>query len=186
MRKDYLNKEEVGEGVPNRLVDKLRESAKDFERFALGRRLGLVLSNPLERKIREDHCPMAICFEVNAYVKLRGGVMEVFDTSGSADNRKLKMGGDVVCACAIGICRLDDAHLELFRETSAASEVSDEKSGKSGNAITVEEVKNGVGVDEVVHDAVCIAVQRGAAAERGGLRGGWCALTGFDVVGPAL
>ena len=74
----------------------------------------------------------------------------------------------------------------MFGEAGLAAEVGEEGGGEGGDAVAVEHVEVVVGVDVVVHEAVGVAVEGGAAVHLAGFGRWWGALLGFDVVGAAL
>lgn len=67
---------------------------------------------------------MAVGLEVDADVKVLGCVVEVLDSSGSADNWQIEGLLDVLGRCAIGVRGLYDTDLQLLSKTGFLREVT--------------------------------------------------------------
>lgn len=126
MCENDFDEEEVGQGVANGLIDKVYAGAEDFEGFFLTRIAGFVGGNGVESVVGEDDGAVAVGLEVDADVELFGGVVEIFDTGGSAVDLELQVFFYVFGGCAIGVCSLDNPDLELVCEVGLADEVSKE------------------------------------------------------------
>lgn len=94
--------------------------------------------------------------------------------------------GQVLGRRAVGVGRLDDAHLDLVVEAGVLDEVHDEAGDEPGNLVAVEQVEDAVGVGVVEDDAVGVAVERGVALPRHELDVARRALLRLDVVGAAV
>ena len=158
VREDDFDKEEVGEGVADGLVDEADEGAERLQRGVLGGGLGFVFAEAFEGRVGEEDGAVAVGFEVDADVEFGRGVVEVLDARVGADDGQLEVVRDVFGAGAVGVRRLYDADLES-RETGALGEVADEEGGQSGDAVAVEEAEAVFRVDKVVDYSVSIAVE---------------------------
>lgn len=147
---DSLDKEHIGQGVSDSLVDQVGQSLKALQRALLSRGLRLGVLDDLECILREGDGAVSVSLEVDADIEAQGGVMKVLHTGVGADDGKFKHLFDVVGARAVGVGGLDDTDLELLGNASAASKVANERRSESGDAVTVEEAENVALIDEVV------------------------------------
>lgn len=129
---------------------------------------------------------MAVGLEVDANVKLAGGVVQVLDTSGSADDGELQVLLNVCGASAISIGGLDDSDSQLLLQASGTDKVADEGGIEGGDAVSVQHEETRVRVSPVVDQTVCITIERAASGFGGGLEVGRGSLLGLDEVGTAL
>ena len=168
VREDHLDKEHVGKGVANRLVDEVTAGGKDVERVLLRWGLGLGFPEGAEGVRREDDGAVAVRLKVDTDVELERLVMEVLNARGGTDDGKLEVLLDVGGAGAVRICRLDDTDAELVLEIGRSDEVTDEGGRERGNAVTVEHEETSLGVDPVVNQTIGVSVKRTAAKARSG------------------
>ena len=182
----HLDEQQVGQRVAHRLVDEVAERAQVLERCGLRRRLRLVRSHGAQRRGREDHGAVAIGLKVDANVEARGRVMQVLDARGRADDGQAQGFGDVGRAGAVRVGRLHHADLQLISQPSKPRNFADKGRHERGDLVAVEQVEGAVGVGVVVHDAVGVAVERGAAGQGRSLRRGRWALLRLDKVGSTL
>jgi hypothetical protein len=159
VRENDFNEKEVRQGVSNSLVDQVDARAQNLEVFRLGRRLGLVFLDGLQRVVGEDGGTVAVSFEVDTNVKLLCGVVKILYSRGRAGDREAKVLLNIVGCCAIGVCSLHDTNLDLVRETRCAHKIAEESCDKCSNTIAVKESENVLVILEVVHNTVSITVK---------------------------
>lgn len=186
MGKDGLDKKHVRESVTDSLVDQISKGLQALEGTLLGRRLRLSALDGLQSVFGEGNGSVSIGFEVDTDIKAQSGVMEMLDASVGANGGEFENLLNVVRASSVSISSLDDANLELLGNSGIAGQVTDERSSKRGNAITVKEAERVALVSVIVDETVGIAIQRCAAVENSRLGRGRGALLGLDIVGSAL
>lgn len=184
--KNSFDKEHVGDGITDRLVDQVSESLEALKGALLGRRLRLGVLNGLQGGLRESDGTVTVGFKVDANIEAQGRMVQMLNTGIGANGRQLQDLLDVVRARTIRISSLDDADLELLRNSSAARKIADEGGRKSGNAVTIKQPESVALVDEVVHDTIGITIQRGTAVKSSCLGGWWGPLFRFDIIGTTL
>lgn len=135
---DSLDKEHIGQGVTDSLVDQIGQSLKAFQGTLLSRRLRLGVLDHLERIIGEGDGAMSVGLEVDTDIKAKGSVVKVLHTCVGANDGKLQYLLNVVGTRAVSVGGLNDTNLEIMGNTGATSQVTNERSSKSGNAVTVE------------------------------------------------
>jgi hypothetical protein len=108
---------------------------------------------------------VSIGFEVDANIESEGSMVEMFHTSIGANTWEFENFLYVLGARSISISGLNDADLEFLSNSGAASEVTNEGSSKSGDAVAVQQPKYIAFVKEIVNNTVGITVQRRASIE---------------------
>lgn len=78
-----------------------------------------------ERLFREHDGPVTVGLEIHADVELGGGVMEVLDARGRADDREFQVLCHVICAGTVGVRGLNDTDLHLLGYVSLSCQFSD-------------------------------------------------------------
>ena len=135
---------------------------------------------------REQYSAVTVGLEVDADIVTSSGVVKMFDTSGGAGDGELQVLLDICCSCSIRISSLDDADIDLLGNASLSGEVSDERCGKSRDAVAIEEVKVLVVVHVVEDNAVGVSVKRATTVIGTSLGRRRGRLSGLDIVGAAL
>lgn len=184
--KNSFDQEHVGDGITDRLVDQVSKSLEALKGALLGRRLGLSVLNGLQGGLGESNGTVTVGLEVDANVEAQGRMVQMLNTSVGANRRQLQDLLDVVRAGTIGVSGLDDADLELLRNSSAPRKITDEGGRKGGNAVTVKQSESVALVDEVVHDTIGVTIQRGTAVKSSCLGGRRGTLFRFDIIGTTL
>jgi hypothetical protein len=183
---DSLDEKHIGESVTNSLVDEVGKSLETLQRVLLSGRLGFRVLNDLQSILRESDGTVTVGLEVDTDVESQSGVVEVLHTSVGANDGELEHLLDVVGTGTVGIGGLNDTNLQLLCNTSIAGKIANERGRESGDAITIQKAEDIALVNEVIDQAVRIAVQGGASIEGNGLGGGRGTLLGLDIVGTAL
>ena len=83
----------------------------------------------------------------------------MFDAGRSTNDGKIKVLGYVGGAGAIGVGCLDHPNFQFFAEAGVAGEVAYEGSCECCNAVAVEKMEGVIGIDKIIHDSICIAVE---------------------------
>lgn len=107
---------------------------------------------------REDDGAVSVGLEVNTDIEASGSVMQVLDTSRSADNLQTQVLLDVCCRSTVSVCSLDDADSKLLHQTGLTSEFGNERGGKSSDTVTIQKSEDVLFVLEVEDDTVSITV----------------------------
>lgn len=92
-------------------------------------------------------------------------MVKMLHTSIRADNWKFKHLLDVVSARAVCIGSLNNTNFELLRDASTPRQITDERSSKSSDTVSIKKPEDVCFIDEVVDHAIGIAIQGGTAIE---------------------
>lgn len=157
--KDNLHHEHIRDGISDSLVNKIADGREGLESVLLRRRLGLLLTESTDSLLGEDNSAVTVGLEVDTNVELAGSMVQMLDTSGSADDWELKVLLDVAGAGTVGISSLDDANAEIILEASRANEVANERGIEGRDAVAIEHEEASVRVNPIVDQSVCVTVE---------------------------